>query len=182
MAPREATPGPRPLVTHRTTRNRGCAGCIVCLIPGRATPFAPGVDSCTTIPDRWMRHLFRLLGVVCAAAPLAAQTRRPVTSDDYFNLKVAGDPALSPDGKLVAYTVTRVDRALNRRVSAIWLVPADGSAPPRQLTAGSMSSSAPLWRPDGKAIAFSSVRPLPGDSASLRSQEYLHGLSGGEPV
>jgi dipeptidyl aminopeptidase/acylaminoacyl peptidase len=128
-----------------------------------------------------MRHLFRLLGVVCAAAPLAAQTRRPVTSDDYFNLKVAGDPALSPDGKLVAYTVTRVDRALNRRVSAIWLVPADGSAAPRQLTAGSMSSSAPLWRPDGKAIAFSSVRPLPGDSASLRSQEYLLELTGGEP-
>ncbi|HEV8356262.1 MAG TPA: S9 family peptidase [Gemmatimonadales bacterium] len=119
------------------------------------------------------------------AAPLAARTsssqERPAASDDYFSFKFVADPALAPDGKQVVYTVTRVDRALNRRVSSIWLVPADGSAPPRQLTLGSVSSSAPLWRPDGRAIAFTSVRVVAGDSSSTRPQLYLLSLDGGEP-
>ena len=45
----------------------------------------------------------RLRVLLCVALPLAAQTRRPVSSDDYFNFKLVGDPTLSPDGRLVAY-------------------------------------------------------------------------------
>lgn len=115
------------------------------------------------------------------AAPLAAQARRGVTSDDYFSFNFVGDPSLSPDGKQLVYTVTRVDRAQNRRITAISLVPADGSAPPRPLTSGNLSSSAPRWAPDGKAIAFISTRPVTGDEASTRSQLYLLRLDGGEP-
>ena len=126
-------------------------------------------------------HLLRTLTFLLAAAgPLAAQAR-PVTSDDYFSFKSIGDPALSPDGKQVVYTVTRVERAQNRRMTSIWLVPADAGAPPRQLTLNAVSSSAPRWSPDGKAIAFLSSRPAPGDSASARSQLYLLRTDGGEP-
>jgi dipeptidyl aminopeptidase/acylaminoacyl peptidase len=128
-----------------------------------------------------MRRSRALLVLVLLAAPAAAQGGRPVTSDDYFTFKFVGDPQLSPDGMLVAFTVTRIDRAANRRITSIWLSPADGSSPPHQLTANNQSSSAPRWRPDGKAIAFTSTRPVAGDDASSRSQLYLLDLSGGEP-
>ena len=48
--------------------------------------------------------------------------------------------------------------------SAVWLAPADGSAPPRQLTLGRKHDSAPRWSPDGRTLAFLSDR-----SAVLRA-------------
>jgi dipeptidyl aminopeptidase/acylaminoacyl peptidase len=128
-----------------------------------------------------MPLLRSLAFLLAATAPLAAQSTRPVASDDYFSFKSVGDPALSPDGKQVVYTVTRVERAQNRRMTSIWLVPVDAGAPPRQLTVSTVSSSAPRWSPDGKAIGFLSSRPTPGDSVSARSQLYLLRTDGGEP-
>ncbi len=126
--------------------------------------------------------------VICGSAQLtlprtelAAQTKRSITADDYFLFKTPADPRLSPDGKLVAYTITRIDRAANRRLSSIWLASTDGAGAPRQLTANHLSSSAPRWRPDGKALLFTSARPIPGDDASLRPQAFLLDLTGGEP-
>lgn len=125
----------------------------------------------------------RLLLIFAALLPaaVAAQTPRPITTDDYHALKAVGDPVFSPDGKWLAYPTTRVDRAANRRVTTISLVPSDGSTPPRPMTANSVSSSGPSWSPDGRMLAFYSVRPLPGDDASARSQLYLLSLEGGEP-
>jgi dipeptidyl aminopeptidase/acylaminoacyl peptidase len=128
-----------------------------------------------------MPFLRTLTFLLTAAAPLAAQPPRPVASDDYFSFKSVGDPALSPDGKQIVYTVTRVERAQNRRMTSIWLVSTDAGAAARQLTLNSVSSSAPRWSPDGKAIAFLSSRPSPGDSTSARSQLYLLRTDGGEP-
>lgn len=130
-------------------------------------------------------RLATCLVLLSAAFPVpqaGAQSPRPVTSDDYFSFKFVADPQLSPDRKQVLFTVTGVDRAANRRMTAIWLAPTDSaSGAPRQLTAASVSSSSPSWTPDGKSIAFLSSRPVPGDSASARSQLYLLRLDGGEP-
>ncbi|HEV8149945.1 MAG TPA: S9 family peptidase, partial [Gemmatimonadales bacterium] len=127
-------------------------------------------------------HPFRTTAaLLLSVSSLAAQAQRPVSSEDYFNFKFVGDPALSPDGRQVVFTITRVDRAQNRRLSSLWLVPADGSASPRQLTSAAASSSAPGWTPDGKAIAFLSTRPTAGDAASSRPQLHLLRTDGGEP-
>ena len=51
---------------------------------------------------------------------------------DYFAFEFISDPNISPDGKLVAYVITKIDRAQNRRNSSIWMVATDGSRPPWQ--------------------------------------------------
>ena len=111
--------------------------------------------------------------------PVRAQTRG-ATAEDYFSFETLGDPRFSPDGSTIAYVVTTVDQKQNRRRSAIYSVPADGSREPQALTDVARSSNAPRWRPDGKALAFLSARPAPGDD-NPRTQVWLLPLSGGEP-
>ncbi len=66
-----------------------------------------------------------------------AQNRRGITAEDYFSIETISDPDISPDGKTVAYVLTTVDQAKNRRDSSIWFVPADASgAPARQTERG----------------------------------------------
>src|SRR5437870_7798429 len=100
----------------------------------------------------------------------AAQTSalRGVTPEDYFSFEFLSDPQISPDGKLVAYVVTKVDRAQNRRNSAIWTVAIDGSRAPSQFTTSPQSSNTARWSPDGKWLAFLSSRPS-GESTAVTS-------------
>src|SRR5882672_9836319 len=132
---------------------------------------------------------FLLLGM--AAMPAPAQQPRGVTPEDYFAFEFLGDPHISPDGKLVAYVVTKVDRAQNRRNSAIWMVAADGSRAPWQFTTSPQSATSPRWSPDGQSLAFLSTRPTSetpaaGTGASgatteqPRAQIYLLSMNGGE--
>ena len=95
--------------------------------------------------------------------------------DNIYALPVISDPRLSPDGRMVAFTVTRADRESNSYRSAIWLVPADGSRPPRRLTAGDVRDMAPRWSPDSQQLAFIS------DRAGAEPQLYVLPLEGGEP-
>ena len=94
---------------------------------------------------------------------------------DVYELTGVLDPRLSPDGAVVAYVVRRADEDANDYRSAIWLAAADGSEPPRQLTAGEKADADPRWSPDGARLAFTSNR------AGKRAQLYVLPVAGGEP-
>ncbi len=112
--------------------------------------------------------------------PARAQTKRGVTAEDYLSFKFVGDPHISPDGKVVVYVLTTIDQKKNRRESSIWVVPADGSAAPRRLSAEGFSSNSPRWSPDGTTVAILSARSsdLPAGETP-KSQIYLLSMAGG---
>jgi dipeptidyl aminopeptidase/acylaminoacyl peptidase len=84
------------------------------------------------------------LVVVTFGTTLHAQ--RPMTARDLWSLGRVGAPALSPDGRQVAYTVTRYDLETFKSNTEIWIVPTAGGAP----TLAAASGSAPSWSPSGQ--------------------------------
>ena len=93
--------------------------------------------------------------------------------DDLFRFILPGSPAVSPDGRQVAFVVKRIDKAENRYVSHLWVMPAGGGRP-RPLTHGLVLDTAPRWSPDGCRLAFVSDR-------EERTEIWELSLEGGEP-
>jgi dipeptidyl aminopeptidase/acylaminoacyl peptidase len=83
---------------------------------------------------------------------------RPPRPDDLYRLRVAAEPRLSPDGRQAVVTLQTVAPGFDGYRHALWLVPADGSAPARQLTMGARHDHHPRFSPDGGALAFISDR------------------------
>ena len=63
----------------------------------------------------------------------------------------------------------------------IFTVPADGSTAPTQLTDGDYEDHQPMWSPDGRRIAFASLRQDDWD-IELLQDVYLVDAQGGEPT
>ena len=77
---------------------------------------------------------------------------------DWYRLSTVSAPAVSPDGKRIAMTVTTVRESENRRHSEIWVVNTAGGQPERW-TSPSTESSNPQWSADGRYLFFNSNRP-----------------------
>ncbi len=97
-----------------------------------------------------------LTAIVLALASSASA--RPFSLTDLLGAVRVSDPQVSPDGALVAFVRTTTDVATGKRNADIWVVPSNGSAPPRLLVGGEKSENTPRWAPDGRRLAFISNR------------------------
>src|SRR5687767_2040315 len=122
------------------------------------------------------KHVFG----ICALAVFSAWTHshaaagRPMAIADLITAVRVTESQLSPDGSTVAFVRTTTNPETGRRNADIWVVPADGSAPPRLLIGGDSSELTPTWSPDGKRLALVSTR---GGSP----QVWIASAAGGEP-
>src|SRR5687767_11098202 len=74
------------------------------------------------------------LGVASAvlgAQTPTAQSRRAFTPADWYKVTTLSAPAVSPDGRRVAFTVTTVRESENKRHAEVWVVPTAGGDPLR---------------------------------------------------
>jgi dipeptidyl aminopeptidase/acylaminoacyl peptidase len=93
-----------------------------------------------------------------AAAQAAAPNKPPVTHEALWLMKRVSSPVPSPDGRWVVFSVTDPSYDEKKETADLWIVPADGSAPPRRLTSAKGTESAPSWSPDGRRVAFAAKR------------------------
>ncbi len=111
------------------------------------------------------------LAVPAAAAPATGPSRY-FTGSDLFNLEVATDPQISPDGRTIAYVRKSNDVMTDKARPTIWLIDV-ASGKQRPLVAGSGSYFSPRWSPDGSRIAYVA-------SEGGAPQLYVRWLASGE--
>jgi len=104
--------------------------------------------------------------------PAFSGEKHAITFDDFIKIKRIGDSQLSPDGKSVAFVITKMNKEENTSNSDIWLVSVDGKLL-RKLTSSPKADYRPRWSPDGKKIAFISTR-------NGSPQIWMINLKGGE--
>ena len=85
-----------------------------------------------------LRRYSLALTVLFVTTPASgfAQARRPITETDLFKFVWAADPQISPNGSQVVFVRVNVNEDKDRYETQIFIVPSDGSAPPRPLTGG----------------------------------------------
>jgi dipeptidyl aminopeptidase/acylaminoacyl peptidase len=119
-----------------------------------------------------MRH--GLLIAALATFPLLAQTApRGFTAADLVSLARVSEPALSPDGRRLVFTLRETDLAADRGRTDLWLQDLQGNEAPHRLTSSEENDGSADWTADGRGVFFLSSR-------SGSSQVWYLGTGGGE--
>ena len=102
----------------------------------------------------------RFLAVAALAAlpAIALGAPRGLTAEDLVSLARVSEPALSPDGRRVVYTLRETDLAGDRGRTDLWLLEFGGDESPRRLTSHEENDGAADWAHDGSGVYFLSTR------------------------
>ncbi len=119
---------------------------------------------------------FLVISLLAMVPPLLRAQSPKITPsfEQVISLRSAGSPAISPDGRHVAYTVGSADWKENTFDTEIWLAK-EGRAPFQLTNTPKGTSSAPRWSPDGQFITFLADR-------GNKTQIYVIRAEGGEAM
>ena len=92
-----------------------------------------------------MKNLIRSGFVFLLLAGLAFGQGRALTVEDYYKIKTVGSPEISPSGKWVSFTVATKMEEDNTTATETYVVPFDGSAPPRKIQHEGKDVASPRW-------------------------------------
>ncbi|MDQ2872320.1 MAG: S9 family peptidase [Candidatus Eremiobacteraeota bacterium] len=106
----------------------------------------------------------------------AAAVARPIGLDDFKTIAGVSDAQISPDGKLIAYVVTRNDYKTDRGNRTLMLYDLSTGSQ-RSLTIDRNGLGDPAWSPDGTRLAFEA---LAGEGSEAREQVFVLNLNGGD--
>src|SRR5262245_5631146 len=114
----------------------------------------------------WMTVTIAIVAAVAATAHRA--DARPLVPEDYYRIVTVQLPAISPDGRTIAFIRSSIVEAENRRQSELWIVPSDGSSAARRISDPALNASAPRWSPDGQLLSFPGRRrgPAPDEDGA----------------
>jgi len=123
----------------------------------------------------WGWALLLLVAPMPALADPPQGPERLFTARDLFDLEVAADPEISPDGRWVAYVRRSGDIMTDRFRPSIWLIDTrTGQQMP--LVAGTGAHSQPRWSPNGDRLAYIST------ADGGRPQLFVRWMASGESV
>lgn len=120
-----------------------------------------------------MQRYLPVLLALCTLSAFASE-KRPLTHEDLWLMQRVGSPSVSPDGRHVVFSVTEPAYDAKEQSSDLWIVPVDGSAPPRKITQTKGGESGAEWSPDSQRLVFSARRE--GNEAG---QLYVLSLAAG---
>lgn len=120
-----------------------------------------------------MTRLLLFLALL-SSTTLPAQKGASVSFEKWLSLKRIGNPAISPDGRTIVYSVNTTDWANNTYDAELWMI-RDGEAPVQLTRTAKGSSFAPRFTPDSRFVSFLADR---GDKTQL----YIISVFGGEAL
>jgi len=100
-----------------------------------------------------------ILVVLALVVPLDAQVNEEASDADrlqyldVFELEVAADPRISPDGSRIVYVRRGFDIMTDGRRTALWMIGSDGTDH-RALTDATSTVGSPRWSPDGSRLLY----------------------------
>lgn len=120
-----------------------------------------------------LTRLQTAFALILGLTPLAALAGRPLEPADWYRFRAVSDLQIAPDGRAVAYLVTRYDRASDQSLRELWLADWDGRHAAAR--AHGLSASEPRFSPDGR-LSYLAAR-----AEDAPAQLWLLGRHGEKP-
>ncbi len=87
--------------------------------------------------------------------------KRAMELSDLYRFHRVAEPTLSSDGKWIAFQQSTINVEANQSSIAIYIVPTDGSLPPRLLTSSGKKDLRPDFHPIVAILFSNPIAPVP---------------------